>query len=441
MKAGVRGNSLPPGCRLVASRTIGEQRIYHLQLENGLQLLVWEDSQSPVAAYQTWFRVGSGHEQPTRSGMAHLFEHLMFKETKKRKAGEFDRILETNGIETNAATSLDWTYYKENLPSQHLALVMELEADRMQNMILSQSQLDTERDVVKNERLLRVDNDPDGKTQEVMYHMHFGRHPYGHPTIGWMKDILAITLDDCLEFHRRYYAPDNALIAVCGDVQVQQVAALAHRYYGPIPRGTGAPQPRLRRHVPKGLYKQMALPVTMGKVQLLYEGPNAGHADTTVFRILSELLWGAESSLLREQLLHRQQLVTDVMAYHAPFRLAGAIEFQLNLAPDVTHETAFVALQQSLREFVAKGVTEKELEGAKNRVEMGYHRSLLPVGSRARGLGHWQTTLGDWRQLTQILQRLGGVTAQQCVSCVQRYLLDAKPTRIDVMPSGAEVAE
>lgn len=425
---------LPAGAKWLRSRVVGKQSIHHYRLSNGLQVIVWEDHQAPVAAYQTWFRVGSGHERRGRTGMAHLFEHLMFKETRNHPAGEFDRILETHGIETNAATWLDWTYYKENLPSQHLPLVMELEADRMENMILSQSQLDTEREVVRNERLLRVDNDPEGGASEELYYLHFGRHPYGHPTIGWMKDILAITLDDCLEFHAKYYAPDNAIVSVCGDVDPQEVMELAQRFYGHIPAGPGALGPRVRPRSPVGTYKKLELPVTVSKTMLMYDGPRALENETTVLRVVAELLWGAESAYWRERLLHDLQAVNDIQAYHVPFRIAGTIEVQLNMVPDSDVEKTLAALRGATEEFLARGVSAEQLEGAKNRVEMAYLRSLMQVGSRARGIGHVHATYGDWTELFRFAEATGKVTAAECLESVRRHFLESTPTRVDLVP-------
>ena len=197
----------------------GEIRVDKYVLPNGLRVLIWEDHRVPLFAYQTWFRVGSRHEQGGRTGMAHLFEHMMFKATSNHKEGEFDRIMEQHGAQTNAATWVDWTYYREKLPAGNLDLLCGLESDRMENLVLDEGQLESEREVVINERLLRVDNDPEGLLYEKLYALAFGRsHPYGWPTIGWMDDIRAISLEDCRDFYGRYYAPNNATITLVGDV-------------------------------------------------------------------------------------------------------------------------------------------------------------------------------------------------------------------------------
>ncbi len=424
----------PHGVVHVSSAAIEAQWVHHFALDNGLQVLLWPDSQAPVVAYQTWFKVGSADEQPGRTGMAHLFEHLMFKETKNREAGVFDRLLESNGIETNAATWLDWTYYKESLPSQHLELVMELEADRMENMLLSQAQLDTERDVVINERLLRVDNDPEGLASERLFHLHFGRHPYGHPTIGWMDDIKAITIEDCFAFHKRYYGPENAILVLCGDLDVGNVLELLYKYYGAIPRGAGGRVASRSRVALAGGWEVLHLPVNMSKVMLLYPAPKANEGQAMVMRVAGELLWGAESSLLRESLIHRRQLLYDMGAYHVALRLAGALELQLNLAPEVEPDEALETMHRTLKRFLKAGIGEEELQGAKNRVEMAYLRSLLHTGSRARGLGHTVTTIGDWRRLSKMRQLLAAVTAPQCLEIVKTTLVESRPTRVDVTP-------
>ena len=176
-------------------------------LSNGLVVLAQEDFRAPIVAYHTWYGVGSRHERLGRTGMAHLFEHLMFKETKNLSEGEFDRRMEAVGARTNAATWVDWTFYYEKLPAAHANLAFEMEADRMENMLLGPEQLTSERQVVMNERRLRVDNDPEGKMYETLYANRYGKeHPYGWPTIGWREDIEAITLEDCHQFYDTFYA-------------------------------------------------------------------------------------------------------------------------------------------------------------------------------------------------------------------------------------------
>jgi zinc protease len=396
------------------------------ELANGLKVIIWEDHSAPVAAYHTWFAVGSGDEQQGLTGIAHLFEHLMFKETTNLKAGEMDRLLELNGINTNAATWLDWTYYMEHLPSDRLELVMRLEADRMENMILNQEQLDTEREVVKNERLLRVDNDPEGQLYEVLYKAHFGSHPYGHPTIGWMADIEGIPLAECLDFYRVFYSPSNATVVVVGDVETAEVLALAQKYYGqiaaqPVPARPDEPP------LPSRPEKQEVLPlaVSASKFIALYNGPAMGHADAMAVKVLNEVLFNSEGAPVRRRLVEDEQIATDLGAWQSSFRLAGTMELQVNLVPGASWESALAMVDEEIEKFLAGECPQRAVEGGKNRREIGFLRGNMSVGARARGLGNYEITGGDFTEFFRQPERVAAVDCE-AVMRVGRELFEGR---------------
>src|SRR4051812_37121631 len=209
-------------------------RVERFVLGNGLKLLILEDHTAPVICLQTWFGVGSRHERAGKTGIAHLFEHLMFGETEDNAHGAFDRLLEEAGAETNAATFLDWTYYHTNLPKDALPLAMKLEANRIARLVLRDPQVSSEKEVVANERRQRVDDDVDGAVSELLYQAAFLKHGYGWPTIGWMADIQGFTTEDCLAFYKTYYAPNNAILVVVGDASVAEVIRLTQEHYGQL---------------------------------------------------------------------------------------------------------------------------------------------------------------------------------------------------------------
>ena len=230
----------------------GGETLHRWRLGNGLAVIVLVDASAPVVAYYTWFNVGSRHERPGKTGLAHLFEHLMFGETEKLKAGVFDRKLEENGAETNAATWVDWTYYHELLPADRVRLAVHLEAERMQHLVLREPQVASEKEVVANERRYRVDDDVEGVANELLYKTAFTSHPYHWPTIGWMDDIKGFTPEDCTAFYKTYYAPNNATVVVVGDVRERTLLQWIQAEYGAIPsavdpaggRDPGAPAGR-----------------------------------------------------------------------------------------------------------------------------------------------------------------------------------------------------
>src|SRR5215472_17429626 len=230
------------------STPFGGEEVHRWRLANGLTILLLVDTTAPVVAYHTWFRVGSRHEHPVKTGLAHLFEHLMFGETQNLRAGVFDRKLEENGAETNAATWVDWTYYHELLPADRAKLAVKLEAERMQRLVLREPQVASEKVVVANERQMRVDDDVEGAANELLYKTAFTRHPYGWPTIGWMEDIQGFSPEDCVAFYRTYYAPNNATIVVVGDVRERDILLAIRDSYGrlqsqPIPPEDIYPEP------------------------------------------------------------------------------------------------------------------------------------------------------------------------------------------------------
>jgi predicted Zn-dependent peptidase len=491
----------------------GPSVIRKFRLGNGLTIIVWEDHQSPVAAYQTWFAVGSGHERPGKSGMAHLFEHLMFKETTNHAEGEFDRMLEAQGVSTNAATWVDWTYYKESLPADKLPLVIELEADRMANMVLNQRQLACERDVVKNERRLRVDNDPDGKASEILYHKHFGSHPYGHPTIGWMEDIDAITLDDCLDFHRRYYAPDNAVVVCCGDVDTSELLRLVETHYGAIPpsessTGRAAPEgiptmlavngghaghdamlpqaagaaailPRpsgydgqvdlppshdasagLRRPSAfagrfggtsltidqergpeRSRLEVLHLPVATPRVQLLATAPRLAEDGAAACRYLGEILFNSESARVRKLLVEDEELAVDVGGFYDGLRLSGIFEMHIALVPGADWKRAVQRLDEQIDLMVRRGCPDREREKGFNRGEIAFLRSALGAGSRARSLGHFETTAGDFRAYFAARDRMAAVTGEEVRAAAAQVLDPRQRTVVVTLPQDEEEGE
>ena len=205
------------------------------RLKNGLRLILSEDHSSPIISFQVWYNVGSRNERPGITGISHLFEHMMFKGSKNVEPEEHGRIIQQNGGTDNAFTARDMTAYFENLPSSQLELAVRLEADRMAHLRLTADTLASERQVVKEERRMRVDNSLFGKLSEALYSTAFTRHPYRWPVIGWMSDIDSISLEDCKAFYRSHYAPNNATVILLGDIDFQETISIVEKYFGIIP--------------------------------------------------------------------------------------------------------------------------------------------------------------------------------------------------------------
>ncbi|MGB0588546.1 MAG: M16 family metallopeptidase [Myxococcota bacterium] len=402
----------------------GEIRVERYKLHNGLTVIIWEDHRAPVFSYQTWFGVGSRHEQPGRTGMAHLFEHLMFKATKTMAEGEFDRVMEAAGAQTNAATWVDWTYYREKLPAGSLDLVCKLESDRMENMILNHDQLESEREVVVNERLLRVDNDPDGTLYERLYKIAYGDHPYSWPTIGWMEDIRAITLEDCFDFYRRYYAPNNATVVVVGDVETDEVLRVIESYYGHL-KAQELPDAGTPAEVtPSGPHRaELELELSAERGIYGWHAVSGVDDDHAALQILDEVLTGGESSRLYKRLVIEDELATSCGGWIPAWRYPGLYEFGVHMRPDHTFAEAEVVIDEVITKVLEEGITERELLKAKNSLEVNFWRQLSDTGNRATALGDNAVTSGDIDRFFGRVEALRKVTCDDVQRVARRILV------------------
>ena len=306
----------------------GGETLHRWRLGNGLGVIVLVDASAPVVAYHTWFNVGSRHERPGKTGLAHLFEHLMFGETENLRAGAFDRKLEESGAETNAATWVDWTYYHELLPADRVRrLAVRLEAERMQHLVLRDPQVASEKEVVVNERRYRVDDDVEGLANELLYKTAFSVHPYQWPTIGWMDDIKGFSPDDCVAFYRTYYAPNNATVVVVGDVRERNLLLSIRDAYGAIPSQAipaedVVPEPAQVEERTIELRK----PTASEKLLVAFKGPALGDADHATMTMLSEILFGGRASRLYRTLVVERELAIDVRGWVSTFRDPGLFE-------------------------------------------------------------------------------------------------------------------
>ena len=435
----VRPEVTHPTARRTGRRSFRAARVDRYRLANGLRVLVWEDGRAPVFSYQTWFGVGSRHDQVGRTGIAHLFEHMMFKATRHMGDGALDVLLETRGAETNAATWLDWTHYREKLPAigDNLELVVRLEADRMEHLVLDEHQLETERDVVLNERLLRVDDDPMGQMTEALYELAFSTHPYRQPTIGWADDIRAITLEDCRAFYERYYAPDNATIVVVGAVEAARVLALVERYYGHMPaQPRPAPEPVVEPSQTEPRGRELALEVAAERGLYAWHAPAGGTPEHAALEILGEILTGGESSRLYRRLVAERELASRVSGWTPELREPGLFEAMIQLQPGRRLVDAEAELEAVLEDVRTHPVGERELRKARNGLEASFLRQMADTGHRARGLGEAETTFDSFERYFDSLEALQRVGAEDVLAVARQVFRTSNRTRIHAVPKG-----
>jgi zinc protease len=406
------------------------------RLHNGLKVILVRDTSAPVFAYQTWFSVGSRHEREGITGIAHLFEHLMFNQTENHPPGELDRMIETAGGDTNAATWVDWTYYRDNLPKAELRLAVELEADRMAHLTLGEEQVESEREVVANERRFRVEDDVDGFLNEEIYKLAFEVHPYHWPTIGWMRDIEAISISDCQTFYRTYYAPNNATVVIVGDVDEAAALGLIEERYGKIapqdiPVDSARPEPEQtgeRRAT-------WAKPVQADKLRIGFKSPPLGHADHAALEVASEILFGGNSSRLHRKLIVESEIASSTHASTAPFRDSGLYEIAVGMQRGHHAAEAEALVYAELEQLATQPLGAHELETAKTRLLTHFMRELRPQAGKAEALGHYETTVGDYRKLFAVADGYRAVTGADVARVAATYLTEARRTVVIAVPS------
>ena len=409
------------------------------RLANGLRVLLLADPSAPVLAYQTWFRVGSRHEQDGKTGLAHLFEHLMFNETEHLPAGEFDRQIERQGGSTNAATWVDWTYYQDDLPKSELELAVRLEAERMQHLVIKRHQVESERGVVISERRLRVDDDVDGFMSEELFRLAFDKgHPYHWPTIGWMRDIKRLSLRDAMTFYRTFYAPNNALLVIVGDINEKETLSLVEKHYGPI-----ASQPLPEGHYgalpdrPRQAGERRALfrkPVQSDKLLLGYQAPAFTSIEHVQLDFLSELLLGSHSSPIYRDLVVNREIVTAIGASVTPFRDAGLWEVSASLKRGHTAEGALAEFDAHIARVQNDGVVADDVERTRARLLTEFFTGMRTAHGKAAQLGEFETVAGDYRTLFDVPAQLRAVTAAELQAVARSYLQTDRRTVLIVRP-------
>jgi zinc protease len=409
--------------------------VHRYRLGNGLTVLVSLDTSAPVASYHTWFSVGSRHEKVGKTGLAHLFEHLMFNETEKHPAGTFDRTLEEAGAESNAATWVDWTFYHESIPKDRVGLVIDLEAERMARLVLREPQVKSEKEVVANERRYRVDDDVEGAVSELLYKTAYTTHAYRWPTIGWMQDIEGFTTEDCAEFYRTYYAPNNATVVVVGDIRERDLLAKIQRAYGHLPSAE-IPVENVQPEPPQLEERRVSVkkPTPTDKLAIAYHGPAFGDVDHVPLAMLSEVLFSGRSSRCHRAIIQQEEIATELRGWVSTFRDPGLFEIYGTARPGKTAADLLVSLDREIARVVAEPVAEVELEKVKAKVELALVQSLETASGKAEQIGFYSTVLGDPVGAFSRLEAYRRTTRSDLLRVARRYLIPGRRSMVEVHP-------
>ena len=408
-------------------------------LKNGMAVVVIPNHRVPVVTHMVWYKVGSADEPPGKSGIAHFLEHLMFKGTRKLASGEFSRILARNGGRENAFTSHDYTGYYQSIAVDRLEMVMEMEADRMTNLVFDAKEVEPERQVIFEERRNRTGNNPSALLAEHVNATLYLNHPYRRPIIGWEHEVRGLTIADLMSFYRRWYVPNNAILVVAGDITAEELRPLAEKTYGRIPAAParlrvrpGEPPHRAARRVtlkdprvrqPSWSRTFLAPSYTEGATEQAY-----------ALQVLAEILGGATGPLYRS-LVVEQKLAVSAGAYFEPDRLGpGTFGFYASPRPGVSMEKLEAAMEAELARVVDKGVTGKEARRAKGRLqaEAVYARDSLGTGARVLGgalaIGLTVEDVESWPE------RIGAVTVPEINAAARDVLGQAASVTALLLP-------
>ena len=423
-----------------ASRTTPRISFEKYTLPNGLQVILHEDHSTPIVAVNTWYHVGSGDEQPGRTGFAHLFEHIMFMGSQNVPVGMFDQWLEAAGADNNGSTTEDRTNYYEVLPSNALELALWLDADRMGWLLptMDLPKVDLQRDVVKNERRQGVDNVPYGRADEtILAALYPPSHPYSWPVIGSMADLSAATLEDTRNFFRTYYAPNNATLAIAGDFDPATAKQLVAKYFGQIPRG---PAVNRRTTVPPVVIPADKFLVLEDKVQLprlFYTWPTVKlfAPDDAALDILAQVLANDKNSRLYKKLVYDLQVAQSVRAFQESSRLTG--KFQVDVLPKPGQAPTDIdkLVQAEIAGIISNGITQRELVRAQNTFRAQFLDRIASVLGKADALNSYNYFAGTPDYVQEDAARYDRVTAADVQRVARTYL--GKPKIVlTVVPEG-----
>jgi zinc protease len=425
---------------LAATAAGAQSAAQERKLANGLRVIVKEDHRAPTVVHMVWYGAGSMDEASGTSGVAHVLEHMMFKGTKTVKSGEFSRRIAAAGGRENAFTNRDYTAYFQQVPKAALPQMMQLEADRMSNLLVTEAEFSREIKVVMEERRLRTEDRPRGLVAEALYAEAYFAHPYRRPVVGWMNDLENMSYVDARNWYARWYVPDNAFVVVVGDVKADEVFALAHKYYGRIKaRPLSARKPQLepeQRGVRRVVVKA---PAELPFLLMGWKCPVLRDVDQDwqpyALEVLAGVLDGNESARLNQSLVRNNRTASNVGAgYEATARGPGMCFLEGTPSQGTSAAELEAGLRTELARLVNDGVTEDELARVKAQVVATQIFKRDSIFSQAMEIGRFETAGMSHRDIDRVLERIKAVTAEQVRAAAKQYFVDDKLTVVVLDP-------
>lgn len=411
------------------------ERVAEHVLPNGIEMILLEDHKAPVVVFQIYYRVGSRNEALGQTGLSHILEHVMFKGTERVGPEEYSKIVQRNGGRTNAWTDQDNTTYFATLASDRVAVVIDLEADRMTNLKLTDAVFLPERDVIMEERRLRVENNPVSSLFEQLTSTAYAAHPYEFPVIGWMSDIAQATLAATLRYYRTYYSPNNAFIVAVGDFKTRELVQRVEAAFGSIPSAPPPPpvlaiEPRQQGERRVELRREAQLPF----VAMTHHTPNLRSGDAAALEVLAVILAGGESARLHHELVYRQRLAREVGAsYDYTSADPGLFTVYGQPLPGQPPASLEAALEREIERAAAEPPSQRELEKAKNGIAAQFVFAQDSLFYQAMLLGQYEVA-GDWRWIDDYLPAVRAVGAGDVARVALAYLQANNRTTAVLIP-------
>ena len=416
----------------VGERT--DEAVQSYVLSNGMKILVIENNRAPVVVSQVWYKVGASYEHDGITGISHVLEHMMFKGTEKHPAGEFSEIIAANGGDENAFTGQDYTAYYQKIANDRLELCLELEADRMRNLLLEEKEFVKEVEVVKEERRMRTDDKPTALTYERFNAIAYTNSPYRRPIVGWMEDLDTLTIEDARSWYETWYAPNNATLVVAGDVEAEEVFRLAKQYFGPLPVSKIPPTKPRREAKQYGTQRvTVEVPAKIPYIIMGFKAPVYGQVEEDwevyALEVLAGVLDGGSSARLSKNLVRGQQIASSA---GASYGMTGLHETLFVLSAVPNEKTAIEVLEFALREEVntikTKLPDNDELERVKAQVVAAQVYKQDSTFYQAMEVGMLDTIGLPWKLKDEYVENILSVTAEQVQQVAIKYLTDERLT-------------
>lgn len=413
------------------------ERMVKTQLANGLVVLTLEDHTTPVVSFQMWVKVGS-RDESRYTGLAHLFEHMMFRGSRNIPPERHAQLINSRGGRTNAFTSRDFTVYFEDVTSETLPLVIELEAERVANLDISAETLKSEREVVLEERQMRTEDQPMGRAIEALMALTFQAHPYRWPPIGWRSDVEQATVAACREFFDAYYVPNNIVIAIVGDFDSEEALALIRRSFGKLDPVQVARNPTQEPEQAGERRATVHFDLRAPILAAAWHAPETGHDDAEALDVLSTILSAGRSSRLYRKLVYAEESALSAEGGYWELRDAGIFYAVAQVRPGVSIERVENLFMAEIERVKTSGVTDDELDKAKRQLEVMLVNGLATNHALAGRIGREVATFGRVRPLDERLAAIRAVTSADVQRVARTYLADEKRNVVHVVPPPVE---